>query len=58
MAIAAEIFLSSEALPLVELARALPNREISLSQMIRLEGTRYLFMVTPSARPTRRADEV
>ncbi|WP_148416593.1 helix-turn-helix domain-containing protein [Haloferax sp. KTX1] len=49
MAIVAEIFLSSEALPLVELARALPNREISLSQLIRLEGSRYLFMICIAA---------
>ncbi|WEL28623.1 hypothetical protein HBNXHx_0498 [Haloferax volcanii] len=31
--------LRSELLPLVELARSLPNRDISLSQLIRLEDT-------------------
>jgi len=46
MAIAAEILLSSDALPFVKLARSLPNQEISLSQMIRLDESRYIFMVS------------
>lgn len=49
MAIVAEILLSSDVLPLVELARSLPNREISLSRVIRLEESRYLFMVSITA---------
>ncbi|POG56207.1 helix-turn-helix domain-containing protein [Haloferax marisrubri] len=49
MAIVAEILLSSDVLPLVKLARSLPSREISLSQMIRLEDSKYIFMVSVEA---------
>jgi len=46
MAIVAEILLGSQSLPLVKLARSLPNREITLSQAVRLEDSRHLFMVS------------
>ncbi|CQR51008.1 MULTISPECIES: hypothetical protein [Haloferax] len=46
MAIVAEILLRSELLPLVGLARSLPNREVSLSQLIRLDDARHLLMVS------------
>lgn len=49
MAIIAEILLASQSLPLVELARALPNQEISLSQVVPVEESRFLFMLSVAA---------
>ncbi|WP_148415960.1 helix-turn-helix domain-containing protein [Haloferax sp. KTX1] len=46
MAIVSEILLRSELLPLVGVARSLPTREISLSQLIRLDDARFLLMVS------------
>ncbi|RJT07196.1 helix-turn-helix domain-containing protein [Halococcus sp. IIIV-5B] len=49
MAIVAEILLPSESFPLVKLAQSLPNREISLSQIIPLKGSQYLFLCSIEA---------
>lgn len=49
MAIVVEILLASESFPLVKTARTLPNQEITLSQVVRLENSQYLFMLSIAA---------